>query len=150
MGGSSLSRRATLALPLLAATPARAAAAEAGRLRFEELYAEWGVQGLTFTSAAKALVGRQATMLGFMAPPLRATADFFVLTREPLSMCPFCSSDSEWPPDIVVAYLDRSLQPTAPHETIEVTGVLELGSFTDPETGFVSQARLRRASVRRT
>ncbi len=145
MGGSRIFRRATLALPLLAAMPARAA----DRLRFEALYAAWGVQGLTFTAEAKALVGRPTTMLGFMAPPLRATADFFVLTREPLSMCPFCSSDSEWPPDIVVTYLQHSLPPTAPSEVLEVTGVLELGSFTDAETGFVSQARLRRASVRR-
>lgn len=142
----NLPRRALLAAPLLlAAAPARAAE----RLRFEELYGAWGVTGLRFSDHAKALAGHAASMAGFMAPPLKAEADFFVLTREPMSMCPFCSSDAEWPPDIVVAYLRREAQPTAPNEVIEVTGTLELGSWTDAATGFVSQARLRDASFRR-
>jgi hypothetical protein len=131
---------------LLAASRARAAE----RLRFDDLYSGWSVQGLSFSDRAKALAGHSAIMAGFMAPPLKAEADFFVLTREPLSMCPFCSSDAEWPPDIVVAYLKHDAQPTAPNEVIEVTGQLELGSWTDPATGFVSQARLRDASFRRT
>ena len=139
----SLSRRALLATPLLAALPARAAE----RLSFDDLYAGWRVTGLVFSERAKGLVGKPATMSGFMAPPLKAEADFFVLTREPMSMCPFCSSDAEWPPDIVLAYLRRQSQPTAPNTVITVTGVLELGSWTDPATGFVSQARLRGATV---
>lgn len=146
MAGPSLSRRTLLAAPLLAA--GRAHAAE--RLRFDDLYAGWSVMGLSFSERAKGLAGAVATMAGFMAPPLKAEADFFVLTREPLSMCPFCSSDAEWPPDIVVAYLRRETPPTAPNEVIEVTGRLELGSWTDQATGFVSQARLRDASFRRT
>ena len=133
-----LPRRALLALPLLA-TPARAAE----RLLFDELYAGWRVTGLVFSDRAKSLVGKPATMAGFMAPPLKAEANFFVLTREPLSMCPFCSSDADWPPDIVVAYLKREAAPTAPNAVIEVTGRLELGSWTDDATGFVSQVRLR-------
>ncbi len=138
------SRRTVLAGLLLAA-PAQAA----DRLRFDQLYAGWSVTGLRFSDQARALTGHTTIMTGFMAPPLKAEADFFVLTREPLSMCPFCSSDAEWPPDIVVAYLHRDLQPTAPNAVIEVTGTLELGSWTDPASGFVSQARLRDASVRR-
>jgi len=141
-----LRRRALLAVPLLAARQALAAE----RLRFDDLYSSWSVQGLRFSDRARELAGHAATMAGFMAPPLKAEADFFVLTREPLSMCPFCSSDAEWPPDIVVAYLKRDAQPTAPNEVIEVTGQLELGSWTDPSTGFVSQARLRDASFRRS
>ncbi len=146
MAGRSVLRRTLLAAPLLAASRARAAE----RLRFDDLYSGWSVQGLSFSDRAKALAGHSATMAGFMAPPLKAEADFFVLTREPLSMCPFCSSDAEWPPDIVVAYLKHDAQPTAPNEVIEVTGQLELGSWTDPATGFVSQARLRDASFRRS
>ncbi len=146
MAGRRLLRRTLLAAPLLAAGWARAAE----RLRFDDLYSGWSVQGLRFSDRAKELAGHAATMAGFMAPPLKAEADFFVLTREPLSMCPFCSSDAEWPPDIVVAYLKRDAQPTAPNEVIEVTGTLEIGSWTDPAFGFVSQARLRDASFRRT
>ena len=141
MGG----RRAVLAGALVCAG---GVARAAERLRFDDLYAGWGVTGLRFSDRARLLVGRSATMAGFMAPPLKAEADFFVLTREPLSMCPFCSSDAEWPPDIVVAYLRRAAQPAAPNEVIEVTGTLELGSWTDPASGFVSQARLRDARVR--
>ena len=146
MAGPKLLRRAVLAVPLLAAV----SAAAAERLRFDDLYGEWGVMGLRFSDRAKGLAGRTATMAGFMAPPLKADADFFVLTREPMSMCPFCTSDSQWPPDIIVAYLKREAQPTAPNEVIEVTGTLELGSWTDPGSGFVSQARLRDASFRRS
>ena len=145
MASPSLRRRALLAAPLLAAAPARAAE----RLRFDDLYSGWSVTGLRFSERVQALAGRLAMMAGFMAPPLKAEADFFVLTREPLSMCPFCSSDAEWPPDIVVAYLRHDAQPTAPNEVIEVTGRFELGSWTDPATGFVSQVRLRDASFRR-
>ena len=140
-------RRRVLAGALaLVAGPAHAA----DRLRFDDLYAGWSVTGLRFSDRAQGLVGHVATMAGFMAPPLKAEADFFVLTREPLSLCPFCSSDAEWPPDIVVAYLRRSAQPTAPNAIIEVTGTLELGSWTDPGSGFVSQARLRDCRVRTT
>ena len=146
MARPDLRRRALLAAALLAAGQVHAAE----RLRFDDLYSGWSVQGLRFSDRARELAGHAATMAGFMAPPLKAEADFFVLTREPLSMCPFCSSDAEWPPDIVVAYLKRDAQPTAPNEVIEVTGQLELGSWTDPATGFVSQARLRDASFRRS
>lgn len=138
-------RRWLLAAPLLLAGRAEAS----DRLRFDDLYASWGVTGLVFSDRVRALAGKQAVMAGFMAPPLKAEADFFVLTREPMSMCPFCSSDSEWPPDIVVAYLKHDLQPTAPNEVIEVEGRLEIGSWTDPASGFVSQARLRDARFRR-
>ncbi len=141
---ADLPRRALLAVPLLSAWPARAAE----HLTFDDLYAGWRVTGLVFSDRAKLLDGKPATMAGFMAPPLKAEADFFVLTREPMSMCPFCSSDAEWPPDIVVAYLRRQSQPTAPNAVIEVSGQLELGSWTDPATGFISQVRLRGASVR--
>ena len=146
MAPHKLRRRTLLAVPLLAAGRAGAAAE---RLRFDDLYSGWSVTGLRFSERARALAGHVATMAGFMAPPLKAEADFFVLTREPLSMCPFCSSDAEWPPDIVVAYLKHDAQPTAPNAVIEVTGRFELGSWTDPATGFVSQARLRDASFRR-
>ena len=140
-----LNRRALVAgLAVAAAWPAHASE----KLKFADLYASWGVTGLKFSPRAMALNGVDTTMIGFMAPPIKAMADFFVLTREPLSMCPFCSSDAEWPPDIVVAYLAHDAQPTAPNEVIEVTGRLELGSWTDPVSGFVSQARLRQAHVR--
>lgn len=149
-GSSGIARRLLLAAPLVAARSAWALSDDAGRLRFDDLYGAWSVTGLTFSAKARSLVGQGVTMAGFMAPPLKAESDFFVLTREPMSICPFCSSDAEWPPDIVVAYLKHESQPTAPNQVIEVTGTLELGSWTDPASGFVSQARLRDARYRRS
>lgn len=145
MGGNSLPRRPLLAAPLLLLAGMGPAS---DQLRFDDLYGAWSVTGLTFSSKARAMVGKSVTMAGFMAPPLKAESDFFVLTREPMSICPFCSSDAEWPPDIVVAYLKHDEQPTAPNQVIEVTGTFELGSWTDPASGFVSQARLRDARFR--
>jgi len=84
-------------------------------------------------------------MRGFMAPPLKAEAAFFVLTEIPMSLCPFCSSDADWPDNIVVVYLDEKQTFVQPSQTIEVRGVLEYGSWKDPETGFVSLLRLRQA-----
>ena len=37
-----------------------------------------------------------------------AQGDFFVLTRSPVALCPFCDSDKDWPADIIVGILDRS------------------------------------------
>lgn len=140
-------RRAILGVPAGLMLPAVARAAE--RIGFDDLYGAWSVTGLRFSDKVRRLSGQEVTMRGFMAPPLSAEAIFFVLTREPLSICPFCSSDAEWPPDIVVVYLRRRALPLDPSTRIEVTGRLEAGSWTDPETGFVSQLRIRDASFSR-
>lgn len=118
-------------------------------LAFDELYAEFGVLGLRFSDKIEALKGEIVSMQGFMAPPLKAEADFFVLTQVPVSICPFCASDADWPDDIVVVYLRRTQTFEQANGTIEVTGRLEAGSWTDPETGFVSLLRISDASFRR-
>jgi hypothetical protein len=124
------------------------AAAAATRLDFDELYAKVTVLGLTFSDKVKSLNGREVTMRGFMAPPLKAEANFFVLTEIPMSICPFCSSDSDWPDNIVVVYLDRAQTFVQANAPIDVTGRLEVGSWTDPQTGFVSLLRLVGAAFR--
>ena len=144
----SLTRRALAASALLA-LPRAARATAPERLGFDDLYAAWSVMGLRFSDRVKAMAGQQAVMTGFMAPPLKADGTFFVLTREPMSLCPFCSTDAEWPPDIVVAYLKAEVAPSRFDAPIEVVGRLEIGSWTDPETGFVSQLRLQDAHARR-
>lgn len=139
-----LPRRAFLYLPLLA-LPQWAWAAEA--LNFESLYKSVGVLGIKYSDRAIALKGRKIRMRGYMAPPLKPESKFFVLTREPVSVCPFCASDAEWPVDIVVIYLRGVLAPVNFSQRIEVEGVLEIGSWTDPQTGFVSQVRIVDAEV---
>lgn len=124
-------------------------AAAEGRISFGELYASFGVLGLTFSDKVKALDGKPVSMRGFMAPPLKAEANFFVLTEVPLALCPFCSSDADWPDDIVVVYLNRAQTFEQANGLIDVSGKLEVGSWTDPDTGFVSLLRIVGAGYRR-
>lgn len=124
-----------------------AGVAKAGdTLTFDELYGKISVLGLAFSDKAKALAGKTVSMRGFMAPPLKAEAKFFVLTEIPMALCPFCSSDADWPSNIVVVYIDEMTTFVPPSKLIEVTGTLEVGSWTDPETGFVSLMRLVHSS----
>jgi hypothetical protein len=115
-------------------------------LTFDDLYGKISVLGLEFSAKVKTLAGSQVQMSGFMAPPLKAEAKFFVLTEIPMSICPFCSTDSDWPDNIVVIYLDEKQTFVQPGTRIEVSGTLEVGSWTDPETGFLSRLRLRGAN----
>nr|WP_086935476.1 hypothetical protein [Azospirillum sp. B510] len=117
-------------------------------LGFDELYRSFGVLGLEFSEKVKRLSGRDVAIEGFMAPPLKAEAAFFVLTRIPMALCPFCSSDADWPDDILVVYLAAKQTFVQYNAPIRARGVLEFGGWTDPETGFVSQLRLREASFR--
>ena len=100
---------------------AKAATAE---LSFDELYSGGGVLGLQFSDKVKNLAGQRITIKGFMAPPLKAEAAFFVLTREPVALCPFCQSDADWPDNILVVYLSSSQSFVQNNTTIEVEGVL--------------------------
>ncbi|MFC3393945.1 hypothetical protein [Brenneria rubrifaciens] len=136
--------KAVLMVALLSlCTTVKAALSE---LPFDRLYASYGVLGLTFSDEVKSLSGQQVKMRGFMAPPLKAESQFFVLTKMPMALCPFCSSDADWPEDIVVVYLAKRQTFVQNNTMIEVEGVLEHGSWTDPETGFVSLLRLREAT----
>lgn len=140
-------RRMMLAALATLVAAGRAGAAEA-TLTFDELYGKVGVLGLEFSDKVKALAGRDVAMRGFMAPPLKAESDFFVLTQIPMSLCPFCSSDADWPDNIIVVYLGAKQTFVQFNAVIEVEGTLEYGSWTDPDTGFVSLLRLRNASFR--
>lgn len=132
-----LSPMITLAKPALAAPT---------QLSFDDLYGKISVLGLEFSDKVKSLDGRDVEMSGFMAPPLKAEAKFFVLTEIPMSICPFCSTDAGWPDNIAVVYLDEALTFVQAGVRIDVTGKLEVGSWTDPETGFLSRLRLRGAT----
>jgi len=119
-------------------------------ISFGGLYKSFGVLGYEFADHVKARAGRTVAMMGYMAPPLSVESDFFVLTREPLAICPFCQSDADWPVDILVVYLARATPLVTAGARIMVTGKLEVGSWMDPATGFMSQIRLRDASYRKS
>jgi hypothetical protein len=116
-------------------------------LSFDGLYKSIGVLGIQYSERALALRGQAVRMRGYMAPPLKPESRFFVLTREPVAICPFCASDAEWPVDIVVIYLKGTLAPVNFSERLAVQGKLQIGSWTDPQTGFISQVRLTDAEV---
>jgi hypothetical protein len=133
----------------LLAVAGQGQADEPSRLAFTELYKSIGVLGMQFSDKVTGLKGKSATMRGFMAPPLKPEADFFVMTREPVSLCPFCQTDADWPADIIVVYLRSGTSMMRNMDPIEVTGTLEVGSATDPKTGFVSLLRIVDAGLRR-
>lgn len=116
---------------------------EATEISFDELYASASSRGVTMSEKLKQNEANSVTMVGFMAPPLTPTINFFVLTREPMSICPFCGSDADWPTDIVVVKLSEPVKALPFDSPIKVTGTLELGTEVDAETGFVSLVRIR-------
>jgi hypothetical protein len=150
LGSGECLRRTFFLFPLLLGSLGAQAADRISldpQLSFETLYKSVGVLGTQYSERAKLLKGKEVRMRGYMAPPLKPESKFFVLTREPVAVCPFCSSDAQWPSDIVVIYLKVTLGPVNFSKRIEVVGKLEMGSWTDPETGFVSQVRIVDAEV---
>ena len=116
----------------------RPAAAADGPIKLRDLYNK----DQSFSDLARSLEGRRITVNGFMAPPLKAEISFFVLTKKPMAVCPFCETEAEWPEDILAIYTKRTVEVISFNRKIETSGVLELGTFKDPETGFVSRVRL--------
>ena len=78
------------------ATAGRPARAARERIKIRDLYAAGGA----FSELAERLVGETVEIPGFMAPPLKPDASFFVLTKMPMAVCPFCNDEADWPRDI--------------------------------------------------
>ena len=74
---------------------------------------------------------------------------FFVLTKRPMAVCPFCETSADWPEDILAVYLKRNLDVVAYNVPIVARGTLEIGDYRDPDTGFLSRVRLTDASFER-
>ena len=135
-------------LTVLAAAACGMNVKAAERLGFDEMYEGRSVLGLTLSARLRSLTGSRVTVEGFMAPPLTADAPFFVLTREPVSLCPFCNTDADWPDSIILVKLRHPQDFVQANRLISVTGMLESGSETDESTGFVSLVRLTDAEFR--
>jgi len=123
--------------PALADSPAR--------LFFYQIYSK----GTQLSDLAMSLAGKKVEIVGFMAPPLKTQVPFFVLTDVPMETCPFCDEIAFWPDNIIYATSDAVLETVAFDRQIRVSGVLDLGPQTDPETGFVSLVRLQHVGVTR-
>lgn len=116
-------------------------------LEFNDLYSGASPLGLELSPKLKSLAGKRVRMSGFMAPPLKPTLNFFVLTKVPMSVCPFCSTDADWPNDIVLVKLAQPVTALPFDRPIVVTGQLELGYQMDEETGFISLVRISADSI---
>jgi len=123
----------------------RAALAGDDTVNMRDLYNK----DLSFSEFAMARAGKRVSVTGFMAPPLKAESRFFVLTKRPLTVCPFCDSDADWPDDILAIYTKRTVRVMPFNIRIRTDGRLELGTYKDPETGFVSRVRLVDSSYER-
>ncbi|PJE29425.1 hypothetical protein PSM7751_00939 [Pseudooceanicola marinus] len=132
---------AALAAPFLA-PPGFAAD---GPLKLRDLY----VKGGDFSDLARSLEGERITLEGYMAPPLKAEASFFVLTKMPMATCPFCEPGIEWPDNILPVYTRRTVDVIPFNVPMLTRGRLEMGEFTDPDTGFWSIIRLAEATYER-
>lgn len=112
-------------------------------IRFDEFYLGYDLRtGLLISDKLLALDGQTVVMEGFMAPPLKANLDFFVLTRIQLAICPFCSTDADWPNDMALIYLPPNQSTAATDYPVRVTGQIEIGSSIDLESGMVSLVRI--------
>jgi hypothetical protein len=125
------------AAALLAPLPTTARSQEE-LLRVRDLYEK----DMSFSELAQDLAGQRIDVQGFMAPPLKAESRFFVLTRRPMAVCPFCETEADWPDDILAVYTKRVIDVVPFNVLVLTQGVLDLGGFKDPETGFVSRVRL--------
>jgi hypothetical protein len=118
-------------------------------LQFDEFYEAYDMRrGWIVSDKLVSLDGKTVTMEGYIAPPLKPKLDFFVLTQVPLSVCPFCSTDADWPDRIALIYLPEAdlIDNRYP---VRVTGQMEIGSSIDAETGMVSLVRLYAEDVER-
>ena len=139
--------RKFLASLFLSITMNIALEANAASLDFSDMYSGASSEGLVFSDTLNSLNGSEVTMTGFMAPPLKPSINFFVLTETPMAVCPFCSTDADWPYNMVVVYVNGSVDALPYDQEVTVTGTLDLGSYMDGDTGFVSQVRLLDATV---
>jgi hypothetical protein len=112
------------------------------QLKFSELYGKVTIRGMEFSPKLLEAGGKRVEILGYMAPPLKPRIEFFVLTKTPMSTCPFCSTAADWPPDIVLIYAPKNRELLSMSGPIRVRGKLELGAKEDSSTGFVSLIRV--------
>jgi hypothetical protein len=118
--------------------PSLARGEERGEINLRELYNK----DRSFSDYALSFEGKRIAVSGFMAPPLKAESNFFVLTKKPMAVCPFCEKEADWPDDILAIYAKRVVNVEPFNVRIVVRGRLDLGPMTDQDTGFVSRVRL--------
>ncbi|MEM8801524.1 MAG: hypothetical protein AAGF55_03215 [Pseudomonadota bacterium] len=136
-----MERRSFLTATTAALAAPFVARADEGAIRLRDFYARGG--GLSDLALERE--GKPVRVAGFMAPPLKADSMFFVLTKQPMSVCPFCETEADWPDNIMAVYTQRKFRVVAFNRKIETSGILSLGAYRDPDTGFLSMVRIEDA-----
>lgn len=142
-----MTRRRALQLTAAASllgTMAGKSLANAPRVSMYNLYSSQDPDG--FSDLARAHAGTEVEIGGFMAPPLKAQADFFILSDTPVDICPFCADEDHWIETIIFVRTRETVPVVASSRMIKVRGTLDLGSQVDSDTGFVSRVRLLQAT----
>lgn len=142
-------RRLTALALVLAALHGAPVAAQTP-LPFGTFHARVVQGGLDYAPVLLEHDGRRVEIVGYMAPPLKPRVTWFMLTRFPMETCPYCSDGADWPPDVVLVYVDDRVRVDAVPFTdlLRVVGTLELGVAHDVEAG-LSLIRLVDARVER-
>lgn len=93
--------RKFLASLFLSITMSIALEANAASLDFSDMYSGASSEGLVFSDTLNSLNGSEVTMTGFMAPPLKPSHQFLCPYGNAMAVCPFCSTDADWPYNMV-------------------------------------------------
>lgn len=119
------------------------AKAAPARVALEEIHREPDLPGVEYSTKARKLVGQRVRVEGFLAPHAGGrAAPFLVLAGQPMVGCPHCLGAFDLPGDSLVAYFGSRLGMAETGIPVAVEGVLDIGSRTDAQTGFVSTVRL--------
>ena len=101
----------------------RARAAETATIKRRDLY-NWDP---SFSDIALAGAGSRITNAGFMVSLPKASSVFFVLTKMPMAVCPFCDPGMPWPDGMLAVQNQAVGRRHSFNLPITVTGVLEPG-----------------------
>ncbi|MBM3535704.1 MAG: hypothetical protein FJX60_22055 [Alphaproteobacteria bacterium] len=125
------------------------AKAAPARVALEEIHREPDMPGVEYSAKARKLAGQRIRVEGFLAPHAGGrAAPFLVLASRPMGGgCPHCLGALDLPGDSLVAYFGSTLGLADTGIPVAIEGVLDLGSRTDVQTGFVSTVRLFDARV---
>lgn len=140
--------RLSTSLFALAAFGLGEAKAAPARVALEEIHREPDMPGVEYSARARKLAGQRIRVEGFLAPHAGGRpAPFMVLAGQPMVGCPHCLGSADLPGDSLVAYFGSALGMAETGIPVAIEGVLDLGSRTDAQTGFVSTVRLFDAKI---
>jgi hypothetical protein len=134
-----------VALTGLGLRPAQAAPAT---MALEEIHRDLDLPGIEYSGKARKLAGQPVRVRGYLAPHAGGRkTPFFILAGQPMVGCPHCVAALDVPGDSLVAYFGNGVGLADTGVEVDIEGILDLGSRTDAQTGFVSTARLFEARI---